>query len=148
MTSTAIQSLKAEIARRQGEIETLEAALAMLAGEPEPKTRKKMLALPAPERKPAGKKRRANPGNGRASETVDVNGVDVACTADQLKMIEELTAAEDCAPAGQLMKLIGGDLKRLQSQIYLTNKRLMPAKARIVYFPGDGYRLQNTEEGA
>lgn len=136
--SEAVQVIEREIAKRRAEIEALEASLKVLTGGTV-KQKPKQLALPAPAKKTSPKKE----GDGNFS----VNGVDLYLTDFELPIATTLAEAEDCCTVDLLQEICGGNRQTLHNRIYSLNQKLKTAGAHIVFFKGEGYRLQNIEEG-
>lgn len=134
--SDSIKFLEREIAQRKAEIEALQTALAVLAGKSRPGMQR--TTPPAPTRKPAEKR-----GEGGI---LTVNGVDLELTAREFAVANAINDADDAMPAEQLDPLCGGKRNQVQQAVCSLNKKLKPAGANIVFFKGEGYRLQNMEE--
>lgn len=144
MTATSVDFLKAEIARRQSEIEVLQGALEILTGgaAQKPKQKPRQLALPAPAEKPA---RKAEP-TAKGDENFEVNGLNLVLTAHELELANALAEAEDCCSVDYLTELCGGKRQNLHNRVFSLNQKLKAAGAHIVFFKGEGYRLQNIED--
>lgn len=136
--SEAIEILKREIAKRQAEIDALQTSLDILSGKA-PLTGKQ---LPAPE------KRRRQRTDDAEGGTFTVNGIDLDLTAGEWPVANAINDSEDCCSVDLLQDLCGGKLQNVHNRIYSINQKLKTAGAHIVHFKGEGYRLQNIEEGA
>jgi hypothetical protein len=133
---SATDVLRQEIARRREEIAVLEKALGVLEADSSP------LQLPAPSREPGS--------SGAAYEAggtgiFSVNGHDLRLGAKMFAVLEAINEAEDCCPLETLLPLAGGNKVYLHQYTSALNKKLRPAGAEIVFFKGEGWRLQNIE---
>ena len=141
MSAAAIEIIESELTKYRGVVSTLEKALALLKDNsvdvaPQPKQK-----LLAPPEKPQPK--------GRAGTGVfAVNGVDFTLGAKPFALIEAIAGADDCIPIEQLQPIFGGSRLYVQQCVSALNKKLRTAKAEIVHFRGEGYRLQNIVEDA
>lgn len=129
-----ITRIRAEIAKHEGDIERLKEALAVL------ESPHKL----APTKK-SGRKGR---GDHMLVGTYTVNGVDLHLGAVQFNVLETLDKAEDCVQRSVLEPFCNGDRKALHQAIFQLKAKLKPAGATIEFFKGEGYRLQNIEDGA
>lgn len=123
-----VEILRSEIERRKAEIEALETSLKVLTGSAQ-KQKPKQLALPAPEATREG--------------NYTVNGLDLSLGRRELAVFEAISGADDCIPAEQLMPLCKDNRGYVQQTISTLNKKLKPCGAEILFFRGEGYRLQN-----
>lgn len=145
--STAVDIIKAEIAQRQREIEALQISLAILtrksgdapvARQPSPNAAQ--LPVPAAPQRVAPE---INEGG-----TFTVNGVDLQLTAGEWPVANAIADAEGCCSTDLLEELCGGKRQNVQNRVFSINQKLKAAGARLVFYKGDGYQLENIEEGA
>lgn len=140
MSAAAIETLKAEIARRESEIAIFEQALAALGQAPEPAHPKKMLALQAPKAKPGPRQERGE------TQVFTINGIDINIRGARARVLEALIDAEDCV-ADKVLAKLAGSMAAVYPMMSQLNARLKPAGSEIVRFP-EGYRLQVIEASA
>lgn len=133
--SEAIDTIQREIAKRRAEIEGLELALKVLTSNA---PKEKQRALPPPM---------APASSGMAEGNFTVNGVDLRLGKRELAVIEAIAAVEDCIPAEQLEPFCNGKRNYVSQTIWSLNKKLKATGAEIVFFKGEGYRLQNIDDG-
>lgn len=130
--SEAVDVIKREIARRQTEIAALTAALNALLGSVPQETRRKAPRAPK---------------EGDASINVfTVNGHDIRLGRKAFAVLETVNGAEDCCSLETLLPIFDGNRVYVQQAVSVLNKKLRGAGAEIVWFKGEGYRLQNIEE--
>lgn len=143
--SDAVQVIQREIAKRQAEIEALQTSLDILnrssgdttqAQLPAPKATQHAVPVPALRAAPP-----VNDGG-----TFTVNGVDVHLTAAEWPVANAIADAVDCCSTDLLEELCGGKRQNVQNRVFSINQKLKPAGARLVFYKGEGYRLENIEE--
>lgn len=132
-----VEVLQREIDKRKAEIEALEASLKVLTGG-KAKAKVKQLALPAPAKAEKAELKAKSEGN------FEVNGVELDLTEKELAVANALNEAEDCCSVDYLTDLCG-NRQNMHNRVFTLNKKLKAAGAEILYFKGDGYRLQNIE---
>lgn len=137
-----ISDHSAEILKRQKELARCRVKVKAL--------RRALSALEPGAGKAGGKKTTMRKGRGEHMlvGTYTVNGVDLHLGAVQFNILETLDKAEDCVQRSALEPFCNGDRKALHQAIFNLKAKLRLAGATIEFFPGEGYRLQNIEEGA
>lgn len=142
-----IAALDAEIARREAELEAIRKTRELLAG-PQPKA--KLLALPAPAAKSRPKKsggrkkakRSKLPDDGK----LDINGVDVELTPQELKLyraFDEWPAGE-CISQETLVETMGS-VSIFFATMKSLRQKLGACRATVTTVRGEGYRLENVD---
>lgn len=156
-TKDMLHALDFDIARREGELESLRQARDVYAGSAaqQPDTKPPRLMLPAPEPKPrkGGRRKktatseRAPPAKAPQVERfeIEINGSTIALSERLAELFNRLNEEPEasCVSVETLTALHGGGVGKTYADLRMLRELLAPAKATIGTVRGEGYRLEN-----
>lgn len=139
-----MESMAAEINRRQDELIALETAFEKLGGsfdEPEKPAKMKLLTGPKPKKK-KGRRKTAPPPVGRGGKaSFAINGQEIAVKPRQLAVLELLQQAKGELLSRTDIAQAWGSMPNFPVTIGAINKKIRGAGIHIVLVPRQGYRL-------